>query len=210
MERRQADRVSIKENDEIMLIGGLEKFSLVDYPGKTCAVIFTQGCNYRCRYCHNQQLTDPRYFEKSLPIEEVFDFLRSRIGLLDAVTISGGEPTIQSNLAEFIRRVKVMRFRIKLDTNGSRPEVIRELLNEGLLDYIAMDVKAPFDKYVELCRSAVDTDALKQSIQLIEQSGVSYQFRTTYDKRSLNAADLSAIRALIQKPEELRIQACRY
>lgn len=130
-----------------MQIGGLQKFSLLDYPGKISAVVFTQGCNFRCPYCHNPELVDPARYQECLPEEEIFSFLETRRGKLEAVTVTGGEPTLQKSLAPFLRRIKDMGFLVKLDTNGSRPDVLEELLRQKLIDYIAMDIKAPLEKY---------------------------------------------------------------
>jgi pyruvate formate lyase activating enzyme len=130
-----------------MKIGGLQKFSLLDYPGKISAVVFTQGCNFRCPYCHNPELVDPERFQECIPEDEIFAFLETRRGKLEAVTVTGGEPTIQNGLSSFVRRIKDMGFMVKLDTNGSRPEVLEELIRHKLIDYIAMDIKAPLEKY---------------------------------------------------------------
>ena len=135
---------------EKMKIGGLQKVSLIDYPGMISAIIFSQGCNFRCSYCHNPGLVDPDLFQPCMKEKDVLDFLQTRRGKLDAVAITGGEPTIQNNLMPFIKQIKKMGFAVKLDTNGSKPQVIKALLSEKLLDYIAMDIKAPLEKYEKI------------------------------------------------------------
>jgi len=162
-----------------MKIGGLQKFSLIDYPGLVCAIVFTQGCNFRCPYCHNPELVFPDLFGDALKSEHVLEFLRSRIGQLDGVTITGGEPTIQTDLVPFLGELRSLSFRIKLDTNGSKPIVLNRLLSEGLVDYIAMDIKAPFNNYPTITKVQTDITCLKQSMNIILDSGIDYQFRTT-------------------------------
>jgi pyruvate formate lyase activating enzyme len=117
-----------------VIIGGFQRFSLLDYPGKLSAIVFTQGCNFRCPYCHNPDLVDPLRYQLTIPEEEILAFLKQRKGRLGAVTITGGEPTLQKALLPFIRKVKAMDYVIKLDTNGSKPEVLSELINLGLID----------------------------------------------------------------------------
>ena len=122
-----------------MNIGGIEKFSLIDYPGKISAIVFTQGCNFRCGYCHNPELVFPSLFRSSISEENVFSFLKKRIGKIQALVITGGEPTIQEDLIDFIKKVKQLGFLVKLDTNGSNPKVIKEIIKAKLVDYIAME-----------------------------------------------------------------------
>ena len=162
-----------------MRISGLQKNSMVDYPEKLAAVVFTQGCNMNCGYCHNRCLIG---YEKNGGIseEDVFAFLERRQGLLDAVVISGGEPTLQRDLPRFIRRALKMGFLVKLDTIGTNPELLEYLIGERLLDYVAMDVKAPFCKYRQVCCSPVNTEKLERSIGILQGGGVEYEFRTTF------------------------------
>lgn len=157
-----------------MRIAGLEKFSTVDFPGSLAAVLFAAGCNYRCFYCHNRHiLGEPPL----LPEAEVLAFLQKRAGLLDGVVFSGGEPTLQSDLPEWVRRVRALGYKTKLDTNGSRPEVLRALIADGLLDYVAMDYKAPLEGYSPLCNA--DSAGVPESLALLRGSGVPYELRTT-------------------------------
>lgn len=191
-----------------MKIVGFEKSSLIDYPGKISAVVFTQGCNFRCSYCHNPQLVYPHLFTQLLSIDGIFEFLEIRKKLLDAVTISGGEPTLQRGLIPFIERIKNMGFLVKLDTNGSMPDILKEILTNGLIDFVAMDIKAPFEKYDRVCDVGVCIIKIKESIRMIEASGISFQFRTTYDTDLLEDRDLQEIRSFLNKPDSLLIQEC--
>ena len=128
-----------------MLIGGFQKFSLIDYPGKICAIVFTQGCNFRCPYCYNPELVNPQKFTPSLSEKDVFSFLKKRKGQLDAVEITGGEPTLQKDLLAFLEKIKAMGFLVKLDSNGSSPDIIQEVVQRGAVNYLAMDIKAPLN-----------------------------------------------------------------
>jgi pyruvate formate lyase activating enzyme len=189
-----------------MKIGGLQRFSLIDYPGNICAIIFTQGCNFRCPYCHNPELSHPDRYEAVIPEEEILLFLERRRGKLDAVSITGGEPTEQSDLIAFIERVKAMGYLVKIDTNGSHPEVLKELADRKLIDYIAMDVKAPLDKYGDIARSAIDPLLIRQSIRLILESGLPHEFRTTVVKSQLDKKDITAIARLIKGADRYVLQ----
>lgn len=190
-----------------MKIGGLIKFTLIDYPGRPAAVVFTQGCNFRCRYCHNPELVYPHLLQTPMPEEEVMAFLRRRQGTLEGVVVTGGEPTLQPDLLRFLTDVKALGYKIKLDTNGSKPEVIEEAVNKKLVDYIAMDLKAPLDKYSLITGVEFGPTTLQQSMQLIISSGLPYEFRTTYDKEVLTDADIKAISDSVQG-QHYRVQEC--
>lgn len=189
-----------------MKIGGLIKFTLIDYPGRVACVVFTQGCNFRCRYCHNPELVYPHLLQPSLPQEEVLAFLRRRQGSLEGVVVSGGEPTLQPDLLDFLAEVKQLGYVVKLDTNGSRPEVLRQALEKGLVDYVAMDLKAPLEKYAVVTGVACEPALLRQSMALLQSSGVAYEFRTTYDKEVLGEADIAALSELARG--HYRVQEC--
>jgi len=178
-------------------IAGIEKNSFVDYPGRLAAVFFTPGCNWRCFYCHNRSLLGPQSGRTWLDAEAALAWLDERRGWLDAVVITGGEPTLQPDLAEFVRTVRAKGFLVKLDTNGTRPDVLRTLLDEGLLDYVAMDVKAPIEKYETFCGVPVDHRAVNESIDLLMASEIQYEFRTTVAPQ-LTEDDLRAIAARIR------------
>jgi pyruvate formate lyase activating enzyme len=181
-----------------MLIAGFQPFSLSDYPGKPAAIVFTQGCNYRCSFCHNRSLWPPNAsYPPAATCAGVLKHLAARKDLLAGLVISGGEPTLHVGLPHFLADVKEMGMAVKLDTNGSRPDVIADLLKQSLVDYIAMDIKAPLDKYDMLCGLPVDTDAIRQSINIIASGNVSHHFRTTYYGPLLSQDDLSELKQLV-------------
>jgi len=182
-----------------MILGGLQRFSMIDYPGKTSAIVFTVGCNFRCGFCYNPELVIPRREVTSyLPEESVFDFLNTRVGKLDGVVITGGEPTLHPDLPLFMKRIKDMGFLVKLDSQGSRPQMLKKILSSGLADYIAMDIKGPLEKYKDIVRVDVDTDAIKESVSLIIESGVDHEFRTTIVRSQLSFDDFDSIGELIR------------
>jgi pyruvate formate lyase activating enzyme len=188
-----------------MRIGGFVKFSLIDYPGKVAAVIFTQGCNFRCPYCHNPELVYPEMFVETIPLDYVFDFLQERKGLLDGVVFCGGEPTLQEELLETILDIRSMGYAIKLDTNGSNPDVLAEVLPH--VDYVAMDIKAPFgDMYSRVCGVTVDDYEIRTSMLLIRASGVEYEFRTTVHPRFMPVKETEKIRKLLGRGEKYVVQ----
>ncbi len=191
-----------------MLIGGLLKFSLVDYPGRTSAIVFTQGCNMRCGYCHNPELVYPHMLLEPFPEADILDFLDKRKNSLDGVVISGGEPTLQPDLLDFMAKVKAMGYKIKLDTNGTRPQVVAQAIEKGLVDAVAMDLKAPFNKYKAVCGTEVDMDAVALTMSLIISSGLEYEFRTTYDKSVLDDKDIKEITQNIPDVKHFRVQEC--
>ena len=188
-----------------MKIGGLQKVSLIDYPGLICATIFLQGCNFKCSYCHNPELVDTR-FQPCIKENEVLDFLNTRKGKLDAMVVTGGEPTIHDDLESFIKKIKKMGFAVKLDTNGSQPQVIKTLLDEKLLDFIAMDIKAPLEKYKSVVKVPVNADSIKESIQLILKSKITYEFRTTIVESQLEEKDILQIEKLISGAKSYALQ----
>jgi pyruvate formate lyase activating enzyme len=189
-----------------MKIGGLQKVSLIDFPGKIAAVVFTQGCNFRCQFCHNKSLVVPEEFEKSLDEGEIFRFLEARAGKIDGVVVSGGEPTLRSDLMQFMVRVKNLGLLTKLDTNGTLPDVLENLYAENLLDYVAMDIKHRLEKYGEITCVRVDVGKIKQSIALIKNSGVDYEFRTTVVPQFHTADDIKAIALQLSAAKRFVIQ----
>ncbi len=160
-----------------MNISGIIKSSLIDYPGLISCVLFVPGCNYDCFYCHNRSLIDGSHI--LLTPQSVTDFLHRRAGLLDGVVISGGEPTLQGDLIPFIQSVKGFGYKVKLDTNGSHPEVVEELLGLKLVDYFAVDYKAPAEHYPKICGQGTDAGKVIRTIQLLSESDVPYEVRTT-------------------------------
>ena len=160
-----------------MIISGLAKTSLVDFPGYVACVLFVPGCNYDCFYCHNRALLDGTH--ETIALEYVEQFLQKRVGLLDGVVISGGEPTLQKDLLPYAEKIKRLGFKLKLDTNGSFPHVVKELLQAGLFDYYAIDYKAPAEKYKEFCGSIADAEATLRTIDLLLEAEIPFEVRTT-------------------------------
>ncbi len=187
-----------------MRLGGLQKCSLIDYPGKISAIVFTIGCNFRCPYCHNPELVDETATE--IPTAEFFKFLETRVGKLDAVTITGGEPTMHEDLLEFMEKIKKLGFLVKLDSNGTKSEILRQAINQKLVDYIAMDIKAPLHKYEGTVARPVDIEEIGKSITLLKENKVAYEFRTTVIKSLLPVADFHEIGKAIQGAQTYYLQ----
>lgn len=162
-------------------IGGLQKTTLIDYPGQVAATVFLTGCNFRCSFCYSSELVLPEKIKKQPKIseKELFDFLRKRRGLLEGIVICGGEPTCNEDLPEFIRKIKEMGFSVKLDTNGSNPEMLKKLIDEKLVDYVAMDIKAPKEKYDKITGVKVRVQNIEESIRILKEGTVDYEFRIT-------------------------------
>ena len=160
-------------------IKGLQKTSLIDYPPYTSCVVFLAGCDFRCPFCQNPDLIlNPEKLE-TVKQEDFLEFLKKRKKWLDAVCISGGEPTLYEDLPEFIKKIKDLGYKVKIDTNGNNPNAIEELINKKLIDYVAMDIKAPLDKYSKAANAKVDIENIKESVSIIKNSGVDYEFRMT-------------------------------
>ncbi|EKE16168.1 MAG: hypothetical protein ACD_11C00029G0048 [uncultured bacterium] len=165
-----------------MTIGGFQKLTLIDYPGKIATTVFTVGCSFRCPFCHNPELvlTNNSQFSTDNKMEkEFFDFLEKRKGKLEGVCITGGEPTIQSDIIEFIKKIKKMGFLVKLDSNGTRPDILKKIIDQKIVDFIAMDIKNSLERYSETVGLKADTERIKLSIDMIMRSGIDYEFRTT-------------------------------
>ena len=184
-----------------MRIGGLQKLTLLDYPNHVSCTVFTAGCNMKCPFCHNRDLVFiPENFEFYNP-ESIFEYLRKRQGTLDAVAITGGEPLLQPGLRDFIMEVRKLGFKVKLDTNGYYPDKLKKLVDEGLIDYVAMDVKAPLPKYpvtVGLPESCFHTEQIQESIRYLLSGAVDYEFRTTVVREFHTKEDLVAIAKMIK------------
>lgn len=214
-----------------MVIGGLQKFSLLDYPEQLAAIVFTQGCNYRCQYCYNPMLVRPEVRDKfknrasasneageqngrpqfSPHVKAIFEddffvFLKSRQNKLDAVVITGGEPTLQEDLPQFIKKIKQLGYRVKLDTNGSNPKKIAKLIEEKLIDYIAMDLKGSPQKYSRVIGVKPNLANIKKSIKIIMNSKLPYEFRTTVVPGLIEIADIKAVGGLIKGAEKWFLQ----
>ncbi len=161
-----------------MIIAGLQKLTLLDYPGRCACTVFLAGCNLRCPFCHNASLVTGQPPEQ-MEEDAFFAFLESRKGLLDGVCVTGGEPTLRRELPEFLTRIQNLGFSVKLDTNGSNPHMLRQLIDEGKVDYVAMDIKNSPDRYRETCGGVDILDAVQESIDILLEGRVAYEFRTT-------------------------------
>ena len=162
-----------------MKITGLQKLTLLDFPGRTAATVFLAGCNLRCPFCHNSRLVLERDYTP-IPEEEVMAYLKKRVGLLDGVCVTGGEPLLSDGTLEFLGRIQALGYEVKLDTNGTFPEKLEEALKSGYVDYVAMDIKNTPEKYPETVGvSAFDVECVKRSVELLKSSGVAHEFRTT-------------------------------
>jgi len=182
-----------------VIIGGLQKTTLIDFPGKIAATIFISGCSFRCPWCYSPELVLPEKIKKHLypvksrkagspeakfngariPEKYLFDFLKKRKGLLDGVCLTGGEPTIHKDLPNFIKKIKKLGYLVKIDTNGSNPEMLERLINEKLVDYVAMDIKAPKEKYEKLVGVKINIQKIQKSIDILKDGRVDYEFRST-------------------------------
>ena len=186
-----------------MDIYGLEKLSLVDYEGCMCATVFTGGCNFNCPFCHNAGLI--RKEVDKLDTKDVLNYLGQRRGLLDAVTISGGEPTLEDDLIDFVKQVKALGYKVKLDTNGTRPDVLEALINENLIDYVAMDIKNNFKDYSPITGIRFNwSSKVKESLEVLTNSNIKYELRTTLVK------EYHKISNIIQMAEDLKGQKTLY
>jgi pyruvate formate lyase activating enzyme len=182
-----------------MIFGGLQKNSFIDYPGRISCVLFVSGCNFDCPYCHNPGLVrGGPTASPSLNGEAVFEFLERRKGFLDGVVISGGEPTLQKDIVCLCENIRKMGYPVKLDTNGSRPQTVKELVDEGLVDYIAMDIKTDPFHYSPSIKKEIDPDSLLSSIQIIMNSALPYEFRTTCVKPIVDAEAVENIAKTIK------------
>lgn len=186
-----------------MQIGGITKSSLIDYPKKISAVIFLIGCNFNCPYCHNPELVISNIIEP-IDINTIYSFLKKRKGLLDGVVITGGEPTLHKKLPEFIKNIKDMGYLIKLDTNGSNPNMVEELIENKLIDYIAMDIKAPFDEYNNIITKEINIENVKKTFKLLVQNKVDYEFRTTVVSNLLNYESFVKINEIFKKEGKIK------
>lgn len=193
-----------------MTIGGFQKFTLIDYPTKLSSIIFLSGCNFRCPFCYSGELVLPDKIKEHPKIEKgkIIDFLKERRGMLDGVVICGGEPTLNNDLKNFCAEIKDLGYSIKLDTNGSNPEVVQELIDKKLIDYIAMDIKAPLnsDNYKKAVGVEIDIEEIKQSIAIIKDSGIDYEFRTTVVPGIHTEEDIISIARAIAPAKKYFIQ----
>jgi len=164
-----------------MKIGGLQKTTLIDYPGRVAATVFLLGCNFRCPWCYSPELVLPEKIKKQpqVPEKEFFEFLKERKGFLEGIVICGGEPTINKDLPEFIKQIKKLGYLVKLDTNGSNPRMLKNLIDKKLIDYVAMDVKLPKERYKEIFGKKINIKDIEKSIKILKEGKIDYEFRTT-------------------------------
>lgn len=202
-----------------MKIGGLQKLTLVDYPGKVAATVFLIGCNFKCGFCHNPELVDQnwnsdgririsgaRRAQERYSDAEFFEFLDEKEGLIDGVCITGGEPTTQAGLVDFIRKIKIKRFLVKLDTNGSNPELLEKLVNEKLIDFIAMDIKTSLDNYEKAVGVKLNPENIKKSVEIIKNSEIDYEFRTTVVPGLVEKKDIEEIGKWLKGVKKIVLQ----
>lgn len=189
-----------------MLIKGFQKLTLLDYPGKTACTVFTGGCNYRCPFCHNAGLVTKMDTE-IIPESEVFNHLKKRQGILDGVAISGGEPLLQGDIEEFLKKIKELGYSIKLDTNGSFPDKLKSIIDNGLCDYVAMDIKNSKERYNETVGiDKFDISLMEKSVEILMNSDVQFEFRTTVTKNFHTVEDIEKIGEWIKGTEKYYLQ----
>ena len=193
-----------------MILGGLQKLTLIDFPGRIAATVFTVGCNFSCPFCHNPDLVDAQKILDAPKIEEkdFFDFLKNRQGMLEGVCVTGGEPTLNRDLPEFLAKIKELGFLVKLDTNGTNPALVEKLLKKNLVDYIAMDIKAPLEKYKEVVGPWVSLEDIQRSVELT-RSLPEYEFRTTVLPALHSKKDLLGIGRWLQGSKRYFLQQFR-
>ena len=190
-------------------IGGLQKLTIIDYPGRVAATVFLCGCNFRCPWCYSRELVLPEEIKKQPKISEkkFFDFLKEKKGLLEGIVICGGEPTIHKDLPDFIKKIKKTGFLVKLDTNGSNPAILKKLIDGKLIDYVAMDVKLPKEKYQEVL--GVDAKNIEESIQILKNAKIEYEFRSTVLPRVHSKEDVVNMAKWIQGAKIYYLQEFR-
>lgn len=193
-----------------MTISGMEKLTLLDYPDNMACLIFTQGCNFRCPFCHNRNLLMDTNNDGVIDEEEVLNYLKKRKGLVDGICISGGEPLLQRDIEGFITKIKDIGVKVKLDTNGSNPNKLKKLIDKGLVDYVAMDIKNDFSNYGKTSGvENINIDNIKKSIAILENSNINYEFRTTVVKELHNVTQLEHICEYIGPDAKYYIQNYR-
>ena len=190
-----------------MIIDGFSKLTLLDYPENVACIIWTRGCNFRCPFCQNSELIRMTKDEGNIKEEDVLSYLEKRKGILDGIVISGGEPTMQKGLYEFIKKVKTIGLNVKLDTNGFNPKILKKLIDDNLLDYVAVDIKNDLDHYDKICGlNKITLDNLLETIKILENSHILYEFRTTVMKNYHNEQRIENILSLIGKNANYYLQ----
>ncbi len=189
-----------------MVFGGFQKLTLLDFPGKVACILFTKGCNFHCPFCHNAFLVEVAGQEETIEEEEVLAFLKKRQGILEGVCVTGGEPLLQPGLEAFLQKVKDLGYAIKLDTNGSFPEKLKDLVKKGLIDYVAMDIKNTKEKYAKTAGTLCDMEAVEESIDFLLNNNIGYEFRTTVVAEFHTPQDIGAIAKRIEKAPQYFLQ----
>lgn len=192
-----------------MRICGLQKVTLLDFPQNIACTVFLGGCNLDCPFCYNSSLikTDSKCI---MSLDEFFNFLKSRVNILDGVAITGGEPLIHCDIESFILKIRDLGFKIKLDTNGTFPNQLRDLISKGLIDYVAMDIKNSYDKYELTVGKKIDIELIKESISILMNSGIDYEFRTTVVNEFHNVEDFKEIGKMIKGAKKYFLQNYQY
>ena len=191
------------------MIKGFQKLSLIEYPEKIAAIVFVGKCDFKCHFCYNIDLVKNYDKLPDIPEKEITDFLVTRKGLLDGIAITGGEPTVHKDLPEFIKKVKDMGFLVMLETNGSNPVILKELIDKKLVDYIAMDIKAPLEKYDDITGVKVNKKSIQESIDIIRNSGLDYEFRTTVIPKHFKEEDALVIGKWLKGSKKYFLQQFR-
>jgi len=196
-----------------MIIAGLQKTSLIDYPGKICATVFLAACNFKCGYCHNPELVDVEIMKKEVvPIrpQELIKQIDERKKYIDAVTITGGEPLLNQDIYKLCDEIKKMGLLVKIDTNGSFPTVLKKLIDFDIVDYVAMDIKGPAEKYEKIAGTNINMENIKESIELLKKGKVPYEFRTTVVKGCVDAEDIKKIGEWLKGAKAYYLQQFNY
>lgn len=192
-----------------ILIKGLQRVSLIEYPGKIVSIVFVGNCNFSCHYCYNPDLVKDYDKIPTIPEEEIINFMKKRKGLLDGICITGGEPTIYPDLPKFIKKIKNLGFLVKLDTNGTNPDILKDLIDQKLIDYVAMDIKASLSKYEKVTGTKVNLDNIQKSVNIIRKSGIDYEFRTTVVPKFFKKKDALDISEWLKGSERYFLQQFR-
>lgn len=193
-----------------MKICGLQKVTLLDFPGHVACTVFLGGCNFDCPFCYNSSLIRSNQATEVLTKEELYEYLTRRKGILDGVAITGGEPLLHKEIVEFIKNIKTLGFKVKLDTNGSKPDMLKLLIDQDLIDYVAMDIKNTFEKYPLTIGCDLDISKIKESIALLINGHVDYEFRTTIVKEYHNPNDFKVIGEMIKGAKRYFLQSYQY
>ena len=188
-----------------MDFAGIDTLSLVDYDGKISTTIFTKGCNFRCPYCHNKVLVS-ELDDEFIPWEKLYSYLKKRVGVMDAVVVTGGEPTLMNDLIEKIKSIKELGYLVKLDTNGTNPKVLKTLIDEKLIDYVAMDIKNGPNYYEKTVNAKVDLEVLKESLNILKESGIDYELRTTLVEELHSEESIKDMISLVKGHKKLFLQ----